>query len=81
MSEWERWVESLNHKDECRTLRDVVEQIAYDCIVHGGDMGPNGNVCEMVDEGIVMTDGLFDSYVERIKRIAREEISSKEEEC
>lgn len=49
MSEWERWVESLNHKDECRTLHDVVEQIAYDCIVHGGDMGPNGNVCEMVD--------------------------------
>lgn len=53
--EWVAWVESL--KDG-----DVVDRFAYDLIVHGGDMGPNGNRWEGVDEGMVLTSQLFDKF-------------------
>ena len=53
--EWVAWVESL--KDG-----DVVDRFAYDLIVHGGDMGPNGNRWEGVDEGMVLTRQLFDKF-------------------
>lgn len=53
--DWLRWVESL--KDG-----DVVDRFAYDLIEHGGDMGPNGNRWEGVDEGMVLTSQLFDKF-------------------
>lgn len=57
---WESWVESL-------AKGDAVDRFAYDCIVHGGDMGPNGNVYEGIDEGRVLTDSLFSKFVSDFK--------------
>ena len=59
--EWLAWAESL--KDG-----DVVDRFAYDLIVHGGDMGPNGNVWDGVDEGTVLTDQLFDKFKADFKK-------------
>lgn len=53
--DWLRWVEGL--KDG-----DVVDRFAYDLIVHGGDMGPSGNRWDGVDEGMVLTNQLFDKF-------------------
>lgn len=53
--EWVAWVESLEDGD-------VVDRFAYDLIVHGGDMGPNGNKYEGIDEGLVLTGQLFDKF-------------------
>lgn len=58
---WVTWVESL--KDG-----DVVDSFAYDLIVHGGDMGPNGNVWDRVDEGTVLTNQLFDKFKADFKK-------------
>jgi hypothetical protein len=58
---WVAWVESL--KDG-----DVVDRFAYDLIVHGGDMGPNGNVWDRVDEGTVLTNQLFDKFKADFKK-------------
>lgn len=52
---WVAWVESL--KDG-----DVVDRFAYDLIEHGGDMGPNGNTWNGIDEGMVLTNQLFDKF-------------------
>ena len=59
--EWVAWVESL--KDG-----DVVDRFAYDLIVHGGDMGPNGNVWDGIDEGAVLTNQLFDKFKADFKK-------------
>lgn len=56
---WVKWLESLRH-DEVKTLGDAVEQLMYEAIEHGGDMGPNGNVWNGVDEGDVLTAGFID---------------------
>ena len=53
--EWTAWVESLKEGD-------VVDRFAYDLIEHGGDMGPNGNTWNGVDEGLVLTGQLFDKF-------------------
>ena len=53
--DWLRWVESLKNGG-------VVDRFAYDLIVHGGEMGPNGNRWEGVDEGMVLTSQLFDKF-------------------
>lgn len=71
---WLDWVDSLSHDNGCTTLYELVEQMANDLIKYGGDMGPNGNVCEGIDEGLVLTSGLFESYVRRIRKIARDEM-------
>ena len=60
--EWKRWVDGLDHDGNCKTTMDVIEQMAYEFIEHGGDMGPNGNVWEGVDEGMEMTRSMFESY-------------------
>ncbi len=62
---WVKWLESLRH-DEVKTLGDAVEQLMYEAIEHGGDMGPNGNVWNGVDEGDVLTVGFINEWVERI---------------
>lgn len=59
--EWVAWVESL--KDG-----DVVDRFTYDLIVHGGDMGPNGNTWDGVDEGTVLTNQLFDKFKADFKK-------------
>lgn len=71
--EWQDWVRSLDHGGECATPRELVEQIAHDLIEHGGDIGPNGNRCLGVDEGLVMTDIIFDRYAERMREVVRAE--------
>ena len=53
--EWTAWVESLKNGD-------VVDSFAYDLIKHGGDMGPNGNTLNGIDEGVVLTNQLFDKF-------------------
>lgn len=53
--EWAAWVESLKNGD-------VVNRFAYDLIKYGGDMGPNGNKYEGIDEGLVLTGQLFDKF-------------------
>lgn len=75
--EWRAWVNSLDHVgysgDRTKTgvtcLRDMIEQIMYDAIEHGGDMGPNGNTYEGVDEGMVLTSSLIDGYETTIREL------------
>ena len=58
---WTAWVESLKNGD-------VVDRFAYDLIMHGGDMGPNGNTWDGVDEGTVLTNQLFDKFKADFKK-------------
>ncbi len=60
-SVWIAWVESLKNGG-------VVDRFAYDLIVHGGDMGPNGNTWDGVDEGTVLTNQLFDKFKADFKK-------------
>lgn len=61
---WERWLKSLKH-DEVKTIGDAVEQLMYEAIEFGGDMGPNGNVYNGIDEGDVLTAGFINEWVEK----------------
>lgn len=62
--EWERWHKSLRH-DEVKSIGDAVEQLMYEAIEFGGDMGPNGNTYNGIDEGDVLTTGFITAWVER----------------
>lgn len=66
--EWERWHKSLRH-DEVKSIGDAVEQLMYEVIEFGGDMGPNGNVWNGVDEGDVLTAGYINEWVERFENM------------
>lgn len=74
---WREWVDSLDHEGEPATLGEAVRRFAYDMIEHGGDMGPNGNVYDGIDEGTVMTYGFFKSFEDEIVRLAAEEMERK----
>lgn len=65
---WQRWLESLRHT-EVKTVEDAVEQLMYESIEYGGDMGPNGNTCNGIDEGDVLTSGFIDEWVRRFADI------------
>lgn len=67
-TEWERWHKSLRH-DEVKSIGDAVEQLMYEVIEFGGDMGPNGNVWNGVDEGDVLTAGYINEWVERFENM------------
>ena len=62
---WVKWLESLRH-DEVKTIGDAVEQLMYEAIEFGGDMGPNGNTYNGIDEGDVLTAGFINEWIERI---------------
>lgn len=64
--EWERWHKSLRH-EEVKTIGDAVEQLMYEAIEFGGDMGPNGNVYQGIDEGDVLTSGFINSWIEQFE--------------
>ena len=61
---WERWHKSLKH-DEIKTIGDAVEQLMYEVLEFGGDMGPNGNTYNGIDEGDVLTAGFINGWVKR----------------
>ena len=63
---WERWHKSLRH-DEIKSIGDAVEQLMYEVIEFGGDMGPNGNTYNGIDEGDVLTAGFINEWVERFE--------------
>ena len=65
---WERWHKSLRH-DEVNSIGDAVEQLMYEVIEFGGDMGPNGNTYNGIDEGDVLTSGYINEWVERFKNM------------
>lgn len=66
--EWERWHKSLKH-DEVKSIGDAVEQLMYEAIEFGGDMGPNGNTYNGIDEGDVLTSGYINARVERFENM------------
>lgn len=59
---WERWHKSLKH-DEIKSIGDAVEQLMYEAIEFGGDMGPNGNTYNGIDEGDVLTSGFINEWI------------------
>lgn len=61
---WEQWLNGLKH-DEIKTIGDAVQQLMYESIEHGGDMGPNGNTYGGVDEGEVLTLGFINDWIEK----------------
>lgn len=63
---WVKWLESLRH-DEVKTLGDAVEQLMYEAIEFGGDMGPNGNTYNGIDEGDVLTAGYINEWIGRFE--------------
>lgn len=67
---WLAWVGALKNGD-------AVDRFAYDLIEHGGDMGPNGNTWNGIDEGMVLTSQLFDKFRADFKKEI--EADSKEE--
>lgn len=74
--EWKAWHESLKH-DNPTNIREAVENILFDAIDFGGDMGPNGNVWSGVDEGDVLTEKCIDEWVRSIESVA----ATVEETC
>jgi len=67
--DWVDWVASLRHEAP-QSVEDAVEQIAYEAICFGGDMGPNdcgGEHCP--DEGMVWTKCIIDSWVKMVKGV------------
>ena len=68
--DWVDWVASLRH-DNPTDVREAVEHVAFEAICFGADMGPNGNTWCGVDEGQVWTDGVIDSWVKMVERLAR----------
>ena len=67
---WVKWLESLRH-DEVKTIGDAVEQLMYESIEHGGDMGPNGNTYNGIDEGDVLTAGFINKWIEWFENMLR----------
>lgn len=63
---WERWHKSLRH-DEIKSIGDAVEQLMYEAIEFGGDMGPNGNTYNGIDEGDVLTSGFINDWIARFE--------------
>ena len=63
---WERWHKSLRH-DEIKSIGDAVEQLMYEAIEFGGDMGPNGNTYNDIDEGDVLTSGFINEWIARFE--------------
>ena len=63
---WERWHKSLRH-DEIKSIGDAVEQLMYEAIEFGGDMGPNGNTYNGIDEGDVLTSGFINEWIARFE--------------
>lgn len=63
---WEKWHKSLRH-ETVETVGDAVEQLMYEAIEFGGDMGPNGNVCDGIDEGDVLTSGFINKWIARFE--------------
>ena len=61
---WEQWLDGLKH-DEIKTIGDAVQQLMYESIEHGGDMGPNGNTYGGVDEGEVLTLGFINDWIDK----------------
>lgn len=71
---WSMWYESLCHSDadnSPESLRDVLEDIVWAVLTI--DLGPNGDVCQGVDEGIVQTESLFDAWERKIREIIERE--------
>lgn len=66
---FEQWVASLRH-DSIDSVRDAVEHLMYFVFEFGGDMGPNGNTYNGIDEGKVMTNDFIDSWVERFVELS-----------
>lgn len=67
--EWHSWYEGLYHSGFSgpSRIRDVIEDIVWSTLTI--DLGPNGNVCSGIDEGQVLTDGLFDMWERDIREI------------
>lgn len=77
--DWVDWVASLRH-DEPKDLMEAVEQIAYDAICFGGDMGPNdcgGECCP--DEGMVWTRDIIDGWVRMVRDAVGRDVSDGNE--
>lgn len=60
---WVDWVASLRHENP-KNVGELVDQIVFEAICFGGDMGPNGNVWEGIDEGMVWTNGWLNEWTE-----------------
>ena len=75
---WERWHKSLKH-DEIKSVGDAVEQLMYEAIEFGGDMGPNGNTYNGIDEGDVLTSGFINGWISRFEStLGRDKYSYKQ---
>lgn len=73
-AEWRRWYEGLCHTDvddSPESLREVLEDIVWAVLTI--DLGPNGNVEQGVDEGIVQTESLLDAWEREIREIIERE--------
>lgn len=63
--DWANWVVSLYHENPSN-IREAVELIACEAIAFGGDMGPDGNEYNGIDNGIVNSNSLIDEWVELV---------------
>ena len=64
--DWVDWVARLKH-EEPLNLKEAVEQLMFETICFGGDMGPNdcgGEHCP--DEGMVYTNDFINDWVNKI---------------
>ena len=67
--EWRAWHNSLRH-DNPTSIREAVENILYEAIDFGNNMGPNGNVWSGIDEGAVLTKNRINGWVKSVESIA-----------
>lgn len=68
--DWDMWVQSLRH-ESIETIRDAVEELMYESIEHGCELGPNGITHDGMDEGIALTDRAIGTWVERFATLGR----------
>lgn len=62
--DWVKWLASLRHRNP-RTIGEKVEQLMFESILYGGEMGPNGNTYNGIDEGLFETNSFISSWTKR----------------
>lgn len=78
--DWADWVISLYHEKPAN-VREAVELIVCEAITFGGDMGPDGNIWEGVDNGIFNSNSLIDEWVELVHAAFQKSTQASDEIC
>lgn len=66
------WLAGLRRPDP-ESIEEALRYLAWWCIAHGGEMGPNGVVAMGIDEGLARTESFFEEQARVIRRLSLRE--------